>query len=245
VWKDVDLLERLLNSIRAKTEGVFEVIVSESETPEVYKMEGFKVVSTPPQGHNIAVEKGLEVASGEYLMWVDVDVIVSKDWWKKIRRIFETDERVGLVSPLQYPRWDQWVLTLHRVPPHLLKPELIDSEEMLRMVETREPEWFELGENMPAEICPVYYGYPKSALLIWDYAFEGFTVMRRECYEEVGAYAENPSRGTEVNISRNAGKKGWKVVCANRVHYWHCDSYPECLGFGRAFRRRGGRFEAI
>jgi len=252
LWRDTDLLERLLASIKAKTEEPYEVIVSESETPEVYQLyknklaetfPNMQIVSSPPQGHNIAVEKGLEVAKGDYVMWVDVDVIVSKDWWSKMKRIFESDPNIGIVSPMGYPRWDQYVLTIHGLKERMLKPELIDSPEMLRIVESREPEFFDLPINIP--FCQKYYRYGPEALARWDYAFEGFIVMTRRCYEENGAYSRNPSGGQEVNISRNARKKGFRIIAANNIHYWHCDSFPECIGMGRAYRRRGQRMEVI
>lgn len=246
LWLDVDLFERLLESIKAKTEGDYEVIVVESETQEVYKrFSQYKIVSTPAQGHNIAVEKGLEVAKGNYLMWVDVDVVVSKDWWKKIKRIFETDEKIGIMSPLMYPRWDQYVLALHNVPQHLLKPELIDSEEMISLVESREPEFFDLPIALSDDLCKKYWGWPKAGLQQWDYGHEAFMIMSRKCYDDVGAYVKNPSGGTEVNISRNARAKGWRIIAANRVHYWNATpEFPQNY-YGRAYIRRGKRLEVI
>lgn len=261
-WKDIDLLERLLNSIHEKTEPPFEVIVVESDTPEIYErsktIPEYKNVSQiismpidkehdPPQviGHNLAVEKGLEVAKGDYLAWMDDDVVVSKDWWAKMKSIFETDPKIGVMSPMMYPRWDQYVLTVHSLPDSLLKLEMVDSPQMQRVMDTRTPEYFDLPINVTEAVCKHYWGYKPEDLARWDYCFEGFIVMTRKCYEESGAYSRNPSGGQEVNISRGARKKGFRTVAANQVHFYHCDSYPECIGFGRAFRRRGGRKEVI
>ena len=91
------------------------------------------------------------------------------------------------------------------------------------------------------------YGWGCEALSRWDYSFEAHTIMRRVVYEEVGGYERNPSGGQEINISRNARARGWSVVCANRVHFWHYhkDVMDRSDYYGRSHSRRGGRYEEI
>lgn len=252
-WNDLELLQRCIYNLEIKANGFRHEVITVADPPYEKtkewlgkKLDIKAIYGDKPRGHNYAIERGLEVATGDYIMWMDTDIVVSNNWWPKIKKILEADEKIGIIGPLSYPRWDQYIMTLHSVPTHLLREDKIDSNEMLKFVESREPEWFELGEGLPGEQwCKKYYGWPKGALLHWDYVFEGFIIMRRRVYEEIGAYTRNPSGGQEVNISRNARKKGWKIVCANRVHYWHCDKYPVCLGSGKASRARGGRYEEV
>lgn len=206
VWKDLDLLDRLLTSILEKTNGVkYEIVIAQSETPEITNYasdatgalhrivkSGVEVVvhECEPRGHNFAVDEALRVARGtEYLMFVDVDVVVSEGWWSGLQRIFDSETKAGVIGPIGYPRWDQFLLSMHGLPERILDVDLIDSLEMKTYRDRRTPEWFSLPVNeseVPLRDLQRQWGsWKHEDLSRWDYCVvEDRPVLIRKSIED-------------------------------------------------------------
>lgn len=85
----------------------FEIIVvdngSEDKTTAVAKSLGVKTVSEPQRGLPLARQRGLELARGEIIAFIDADSTADKGWLAEIIRSFENKPKVIAVSgPVLY-----------------------------------------------------------------------------------------------------------------------------------------------
>lgn len=111
--KKVDLVmwgknsSRMLLSILARIEEVIphemvgkKIFVddhSTDNTVEIAKSFGWEVYENPGDGITEAINAALSHVSSEFFISVEHDVILSKDWWRKISRYME-DEKVAIAQ---------------------------------------------------------------------------------------------------------------------------------------------------
>ncbi len=55
---------------------------------------------TPPHGYAIAADIGMRAASGDYVVLLNSDTIVTSEWLTRIVACGESDERIGILGPL-------------------------------------------------------------------------------------------------------------------------------------------------
>lgn len=100
-----------LRSVAQNTEGVpYEVIIvdnaSQDETRSwLNRIKGIRVIrNTENEGFVAACNKGSQAAHGEYLVFLNNDVIVKPGWLSELIRTFESDAHIGVVgAKLLYP----------------------------------------------------------------------------------------------------------------------------------------------
>jgi len=93
---------KLLPVVLSRTEGVIpsEVVGSKiiiddhstDDTVEVARSLGWEVYDNPGSGIFDAFEAALHLVSSDFFISVEHDIILSKDWWRKISRYMEDDK---------------------------------------------------------------------------------------------------------------------------------------------------------
>ncbi|CAH1206187.1 hypothetical protein PAECIP111893_02456 [Paenibacillus plantiphilus] len=107
-YNAIDLLQQAVNAIRLYTdasETPYEIIVvdngSTDGTGEWCVKEGISLISLPVNtGFPTACNRGLRIASGEYLLLLNNDVTVSHGWLSGLLRALHSSLEVGIVGPV-------------------------------------------------------------------------------------------------------------------------------------------------
>lgn len=99
------LLKNCIYSIKQHTEQPYEIIVvdngSSDGTVDFCRQEQISFISLPSNtGFPTACNKGLKLASGDALLLLNNDVIVSRNWLKNMQRCLYSRRDIGLVGPL-------------------------------------------------------------------------------------------------------------------------------------------------
>ena len=91
-----DIIGRLIKSVKKQTFKKIEIILvdnnSDDKTVEISKKIGVKVVNYGPE-RSAQRNYGAKIAQGDYLLFLDADMELSKDVVKECVRTLETDER--------------------------------------------------------------------------------------------------------------------------------------------------------
>ena len=110
-----DLTEVAIDSILEYTENFELILVQEGIDPEITKLletyENSKFVddltipmvrtvqNKVPKGYSGALNTGLELATGEYICFMNNDIVAVPGWMDKMMKCFKDRENVGLVCP--------------------------------------------------------------------------------------------------------------------------------------------------
>ncbi|MEO6096371.1 MAG: glycosyltransferase [Fibrobacteria bacterium] len=104
-FNQVEYTKKCIESIRKHTRQKYELILidngSKDGTEAFFRsIAGAKVIRNP---ENLGVSKGwnqgMRVASGEYILILNNDIIVGPDWLENMVRLAESDPSIGLVGP--------------------------------------------------------------------------------------------------------------------------------------------------
>jgi len=98
-------LKNCIYSIKKHTDQPYEVIVvdngSSDGTVDICRQEHISFISlSSNMGFPIACNKGLKIASGDALLLLNNDVIVSRDWLRNMQRCLYSRLDIGIVGPL-------------------------------------------------------------------------------------------------------------------------------------------------
>ncbi|GGH34105.1 glycosyltransferase family 2 protein [Paenibacillus segetis] len=104
-YNGLHLLTSCVEAIRLHTFEKYEIIVvdngSSDGTAEYCLREGIILVSIPHNaGFPIACNKGLAIASGDQLLLLNNDVIVSPRWLSKMLLALTSTDNIGIVGPV-------------------------------------------------------------------------------------------------------------------------------------------------
>ena len=100
----------------------FEIIVIDNnctdKTKEITeKFSGVKVVSEPKKGLTYARQRGFLEARGDILAYIDADTRLPLDWFDKVEKDFEKNEKlVCLSGPYHYydiPKWQNFLVKIY------------------------------------------------------------------------------------------------------------------------------------
>jgi len=102
-----DLTKVCIDSIAMYTSGSWELIlVQEGEDEELRKVmqelacDNIKYIQNKePKGYSGALNTGLELATGEYVCFMNNDVVAVPGWMDKMMKCFKEKENIGLVVP--------------------------------------------------------------------------------------------------------------------------------------------------
>ncbi|WP_256759909.1 glycosyltransferase family 2 protein [Cohnella sp. WQ 127256] len=100
-----ELLKDCIYSIRMHTEEPYEIIVvdngSNDGTLDICRQERITFISLAGNiGFPAACNQGLKIASGDTLLLLNNDVIVTKNWLKNMLSCLYSAENIGIVGPL-------------------------------------------------------------------------------------------------------------------------------------------------
>lgn len=99
-------LDETVNSVLAQSYADFEIIVvNDGSTDEFtnsllrdYLRPKTRVIHTENQGVCLARNSGIEAASGEYILPLDADDLIGRDYFRKAVQILDEIRKVGIVS---------------------------------------------------------------------------------------------------------------------------------------------------
>jgi GT2 family glycosyltransferase len=100
-----DLLDECVQSIMSYTDTPYEIIVvddgSSDGTAQFCMDQKITFISLPDnRGFPIACNLGLKIASGNTLMLLNNDVVVSHHWLSNLMNCLQSSQDVGIVGPL-------------------------------------------------------------------------------------------------------------------------------------------------
>lgn len=99
-------IKMCLESVIGQVVGADEIVVidnnSTDKTVEIVKKMGIRIVSEKAQGMIPARNRGFNEAKFEIIARCDADVIVPKDWIKKIKKNFDKNKIDALSGPISY-----------------------------------------------------------------------------------------------------------------------------------------------
>lgn len=108
-WNTLDLLKKCVDSIKEYTKD-YELIIIDNGSIEKGTKEYMELVSNAaiynPENYGFAEanNQGATLANGEFLCFVNSDVVVGKDWLEDLLDTFNTHEDCGAVGPLGNPK---------------------------------------------------------------------------------------------------------------------------------------------
>ncbi|KKW45215.1 MAG: dTDP-Rha:a-D-GlcNAc-diphosphoryl polyprenol, a-3-L-rhamnosyl transferase [Parcubacteria group bacterium GW2011_GWA2_56_7] len=202
-FRSKDHLGRMLESLRVhECELEYEVIVVNNDPSEDLSDLASESVRVLDMGQNrgfaYAVNRGLEVAAGEFVALINPDVIFIEPALSKMLEHLDLNKDVGIAGPRLlfpdgshqpsvrlFPRpLDQWLILLKI--PHLFEPRRVAQ--------------YLMTHTHPMETQDV------------DQIMGAFFVMRREMIEMVGAWDERFFLWfEEVDYCKRAHDAGWKI----------------------------------
>lgn len=178
---------------------------SEKITGAVLKNEQIKFIqNTENVGFAKAVNQGIKIASGDYILLLNSDALVKKDTVKNMLAYLKNNNRVGVIGPkFIYPSGQNQVSSGKF--PNLWR------------------EFFRL--SMLHRILP-FSAYNKNFKIIksLDWVSGGCLLIKREVIKQIGGFDENYFFSAEdMDFCLRAKKRGWQVIyypLAGIVHYY-------------------------
>lgn len=160
------------------------------------------------RGYTLAANQGLRASTGDFVVLLNSDTIVSPRWLDRMLRCFRSDERIGVVGPLSNTASWQSVPEIFNDDGDWCDnplPEGVTVDDMARQV---------------AELSACQY--PRVGFL------NGFCYMiRRRTLEELGPFDEETfgrGFGEENDFSLRAAKAGWQLAVADDAYVFHAQS---------------------
>lgn len=104
-YNALGLLQNCIESIRAYTPETYEIIVvdnaSDDGTADYCRTQGITFLSLPEnRGFPVACNLGLLLASGDELLLLNNDVVVSRGWLHNLQAALYSSPAVGIVGPV-------------------------------------------------------------------------------------------------------------------------------------------------
>ncbi|MEW6194092.1 MAG: glycosyltransferase [Bacteroidota bacterium] len=197
-------LESLSNTLDRKIELIIIDNASRDNTPEFLKKYSHPSIDLKPifnstnNGFPIAVNQGLEIAKGKYILIANNDIVFTDNWLGRMIAAAESDSKVGLVGPISNE-----VSGLQKDT----GANYSDIEQMHRYAK---------------KICEknkgVYQNFPRIAFLC--------TLIKKEVIEKIGGLDERFSPGNyeDDDFCLRAQLAGYKTLIAKDVFIHHCGS---------------------
>lgn len=107
-YNNLDYTKKYIESLYKYTKD-FELIIVDNGSTDgtveylkgVKEVNGIKLIlNKENQGYSKGNNQGLEIAEGEYIGFLNNDILLSKNWFEEIEKVFQK-ENAGFVSPLQ------------------------------------------------------------------------------------------------------------------------------------------------
>ncbi len=159
------------------------------------------------RGYTLAANQGLHAASGDYVVLLNSDTIVTPDWLDRMAMCAESDRAIGIVGPLSNTASWQSVPLL---------------EENGDWADNALPEGVSVDDMATLVACRSSRLYPRIPFL------NGFCLMiKRALIDDIGYFDEVAfarGYGEENDYSLRAAKAGWQLAVADDVYVFHAQS---------------------
>lgn len=217
-WKTPDLTRDALASVYKETSGFdFEVIVvdnnSQDGSVEMIKKEFPQVIlieNNDNRGFGKANNQGLKIAKGQYLMFLNTDVVVLENALNKLVGYLDSNPDVMMVGPRLLNRDLSFQHACRRALPNPINSffHLFGLTKFFK-----NSRW--INEYKQYNLSPEITG-PASAL-------SGAAMMfRRQVYEEIGGFDEVFFMyGEDLDFCKRVLDKGWKTVYVSEAKIVH------------------------
>lgn len=160
------------------------------------------------KGYTLAANQGMRASSGEFVVLLNSDTIVSPGWLDRMLRCFRSDPKIGVAGPLSNTASWQSVPEIfnddgdwHDNP----LPEGVSVDDMA-------------GQVAQLSVCQ----YPRVGFL------NGFCYMiRRSTLDELGLFDEETfgrGFGEENDFSLRVAKAGWQLAVVDDAYVFHAQS---------------------
>jgi GT2 family glycosyltransferase len=194
-----------------------------TETLEVIRhfgiRDGWKVVRHEKSlGHSAACREGANLASRPYLCLLNSDTVVTPWCWRRVKEVFEQDQKIGVAGPSTSHSGNLQTLALATVLSSSWNDNQICS--FAKHLLTRCPE-------------------PALMDVAWVAGFAFF--VRRNLWEQVGGFdQEFPDYGNEVELCSRIAEEGYRLVWIRNsyIHHFGQRSYRDTVGNEGILARR-------
>ncbi|MEP9409901.1 MAG: glycosyltransferase [Candidatus Brocadia sp.] len=212
-WNALEYTKKCIDSIRhhtnypheiifvdnASTDGTVEYLQKLIEENQIYKL----IKNQTNKGFAAGNNEGVAVASGEYVMLLNNDVLVSAGWLESLVLSLERDEKIGMVGPITNS---------------------ISGRQMVRNIPYADENGFHIFAQ---KIRKTYNGR-----LTPRYRIAGFAVlMRKTLYEEVGGLDESFGTGNyeDDDLCLKVREKGYAIMVDESVliHHYRSQTFIE------------------
>lgn len=219
-YKTPQLLEECLSSIQKTINGIsYEIIIIDNASgdDETMKIIAKKfpninlIISKKNEGYAKAVNKGIKISKGNFVLVVNPDVVVLNDDLGKMMKYMEQNPKVGMLGPKLMNDFKGGVQDSCRRYPTVMTP-------FYRRTPLGRLPWAQkaLDDYLMAD-------FNHKSVREVDWLVGSAIMIRRETLDEVGSMDERFFLYFEdVDWCRQVWKKDWKVIYfpqAVMVHY--------------------------
>lgn len=158
-------------------------------------------------GYTLAANRGLRASTSEYVILLNSDTIVSKEWADRLVRCAKSNERIGIVGPLSNTA--SW----QSIP---------DIEKNGDWADNPLPQEVTISEFSRIVAQDSALIYPAMSFL------NGFCLLiKKKVLEDIGYFDEESFRdgyGEENDYCLRARKSGWLLALADDTYIYHAQS---------------------
>jgi GT2 family glycosyltransferase len=216
VHNALDDVKRCLYSIVQHTRHPYSVIIVDDGSQEETKLflenisrsQGFLLIrNDQARGYTFAANQGLRASTGDYVVLLNSDTIVTSYWLDKMIMCADSDSKIGMVGPLSNTASWQSVPNIEENGDWSDNeiPDFMSLTDMSRMI-----------DDYSAR------SYPRISFL------NGFCMLiKRKVIKEVGYFDEDTfgrGYGEENDYCIRVRKSGWELAVADDVYVFHAQS---------------------
>ena len=204
-WNALEYTQKCVNSIRNHTNYPHEIVFVDNASTDGTVEYLRKLIKEHPncklienhenKGFAVGNNQGVAIATGEYVMLLNNDVLVSDGWLESLVEGLEIDKNIGMVGPITNS--------------------ISGRQQVNKIPYTDEQEFYKFAQ----EIRRTYKGR-----LTPRYRVAGFAVlMRKALYEEVGGLDESFGTGNyeDDDLCLKVSKKGYAIMVDESVFIHH------------------------
>jgi len=204
-WNALEYTQKCVNSIQNHTRYPHEIVFVDNASTDgtveylrklIKERPNYKLIENHEnKGFAVGNNQGVAIATGEYVMLLNNDVLVSAGWLESLVESLEIDKNIGMVGPITNS--------------------ISGRQQVNKIPYTDEQEFYKFAQ----EIRRTYKGR-----LTPRYRVAGFAVlMRKALYEEVGGLDESFGTGNyeDDDLCLKVSKKGYAIMVDESVFIHH------------------------
>jgi GT2 family glycosyltransferase len=185
------------------------------ETSEVVRefsgRDGWKVIRHEKAlGHSEACRAGASMATRTFLCLLNSDTVVTPWCWRKMKEVFEKDQKIGVAGP---------------------STSVASTGQALNVAAKLTEYWNDNQICAFAERLLIQFEEPVEMDLPWVSGFAFF--IRRSLWQEFGGFDQGlPDYGNEFELCSRVAEKGYRIVWIRDayIHHFGGHSYGQLIG---------------